>query len=118
MLSLRAHSIISGCLFAALILVAIAGNALQAAGVIAEPEGPVWPAIILVFGLFLAFGFSLVPVMVMLVLGFHKKVGQAETQPIKGLIAARNVIVWTMWGLMAAGLVVALPAMLRDGFFS
>lgn len=118
MLSLRAHSIISGCLFAALILVAIGGAVLQATEVIPQRDEPWLPAIALVFGLFLAFGFSLVPVMVMLVLGFHKKVGQADAQPIKGLIAARNVIVWTMWALMAAGLVVALPAMMRDGFFS
>jgi hypothetical protein len=118
MLSLRAHALICLGLLAALIAVAAGGNLLAASGVIQDPAKIRLPGLILVFGLFLAFGFSVVPVMVMSVLGAHRRIGQDGREPIKGLIDAQKVIIWAMWALMAAGLLVALPAMIRLGFFS
>ena len=66
MFSLRAHAIICAALFGALIGIALAGNALQAAGVIHDLGRFKLPFLILIFGLFLAAGFSAVPVMVKL----------------------------------------------------
>ena len=113
MLSLRAHTLICLGLLAALIGVALGGNGLAASGLIKDPDAIRLPGLILIFGLFLAFGFSAVPVMVLNVL---KPRGGGP--PDKGLATAHKVIVWAMWALMAAGLVVALPAMVKDGFFS
>ena len=68
MLSLRAHTFICLGLLAALIAVAVGGNVLAASGLITDPETIRLPGLILIFGLFLAFGFSAVPVMVLNVL--------------------------------------------------
>jgi hypothetical protein len=118
MFSLRTHSIISAALFAALIGVAAGGNALSALGVIKDPTEPNMPMIILVFILFVAFGFSLIPVMVKSVTGAHRRTGQGDDPRVRRLAAAEDVIIWLMWAVMAAGVAVALPAMLKDGFFS
>ena len=113
MLSLRAHTFICLGLPAALIAVAASGNALAASGLIKDPAAIRLPGLILIFGLFLAFGFSAVPVMVLTVL---KPRGGGP--PDKGMAAAQKVITWALWALMATGLLVALPAMVKDGFFS
>jgi len=118
MLSFRAHALICLGLLATLVAVAAGGNLLAASGLIQDAAKIRLPGLILVFGLFIAFGFSVIPVMVMSVLGAHKRIGQGDREPIKGLIAAQKVIIWTMWALLATGLAVALPAMVRLGFFS
>jgi hypothetical protein len=118
MLSFRAHGLICLGLLVALIAVAAGGNLLAASRMIKDPAAIRLPGLIAVFGLFLAFGFSAIPVMVMSVLGAHKRIGQGEAEPIKGLIAAQTVIIWVLWAILAAGLLVALPAMMHDGFFS
>jgi len=118
MLSFRTHALICAGLLLALIAVAAGGNVLAASGVIHDPAKIRLPGLIAVFGLFIAFGFSVIPVMVMSVLGAHKRIGQGDAQPIKGLIAAQTVIIWSLWALMAAGLLTALPAMVKLGFFS
>jgi hypothetical protein len=113
MLSLRTHALICLGFLAALIAVAAGGNALAASGMIKDPAAIRLPGLILIFGLFLAFGFSAVPVMVLSVLR-----PRGGGPPDKGMAAAQKVITWAMWALMAAGLVIALPAMVKDGFFS
>lgn len=115
MLSLRAHAIIFFGLLAAIIGIAGLGNALQSAGVIA-PEGLGLPVKILFFGLVAALAFSAVPLMVKTVLGFQKKIGNENVGPIKTAIANEKQIVFVLWGLMAAGLVIGVPAALQDGF--
>lgn len=74
MLSTRAHVMIFLGLLGALIVFAIAGNALQATGVI-KPEGLGTPFKILFLLLVAALAFSAVPMMVKLVLGFQKRIG-------------------------------------------
>jgi hypothetical protein len=115
--SLRTHALICGGLFAALIGSAIAGNALQAAGVI--PPAGAGPVVIVVFmALFVAFGFSCVPVMVKLVFGAQKKLGNADKPAIKAVLSAETVIIWALWTLMALGLVIGIPAAILSGAFN
>ena len=116
MLSLRAHALICGGLFAAMIGLAILGNVLQAAGVIA-PAGVGKPVAFLFFALFLAFGFSCVPVMVKLVFGVQRKRGDAGQPAIKAGPSAEVVIIWAMWALMATGAAIAIPAAIMGGMF-
>jgi len=118
MLSFRTHALICAGLLLALIAVAAGGDVLAASGVIQDPAKIRLPGLIAAFGLFIAFSFSVIPVMVMSVLGAHKRIGQGDAQPIKGLIAAQNIIIWSLWALMAAGLLTALPAMVKLGVFS
>jgi hypothetical protein len=117
MFSLRTHIWILVGFFAATIGIAIAGNVLQAMGV-----GPVPPRFQMAvkigfFLLFLGIGFSAIPVMVKLVLAGHVAIGNASRAPIQALARWQNIVIWAMWGLSAAGLVVALPTMIRSGFF-
>ena len=118
MLSLQTHVIICASLFAAIIAIAMGGNALQAAGVIHDPGAFRFPFMILIFGLFLAFGFSAIPVMVKLVLGFQRKVGNENVPAVAGALRAETWIIYAIWGLLAAGLVVALPAAIKGGLFN
>ena len=118
MLSYRAHLMICLGLLGALIAVAVGGNALAAAGVLTDPDAIRLPGLILVFGLFLAFGFSTVPVMVMSVLGAGRPGADADPEAARGLATVQKIVIWLLWALMAAGLVVALPAAIQAGFFS
>lgn len=109
---------ISGGLFGAIVLAVLAGDALIASGAVRNQAAFETPAKIIFFTLFVAFGFSLIPLMVALVLGGLDLIGKAlNVQPFKPLIARPGWIIWPIWALMALGLGVALPAAVRAGFF-
>jgi hypothetical protein len=109
---------VSGGLFGAILLAVFVGDAIIASGAIANPTAFETPAKIVFFTLFVAFGFSLVPLMVALVLGGLELMGRGlKVQPFQPLISRPGWIVWPIWALMALGLTVALPAAIRAGFF-
>ncbi|MGH8262625.1 MAG: hypothetical protein ACRET4_04030 [Steroidobacteraceae bacterium] len=116
MLSTRAHVIIFFSLLGAIVAFAIAGNILQAEGVI-KPEGLGTPFKVFFLLPVAALAFSGVPMVVKLVLGFHKAVGNQDVGPIRQAIANEKYIVFVLWGLMAAGLALAIPAAIQDGAF-
>lgn len=117
MFTLRTHAIICGALFAALIGIAILGNVLQRMGV-APPSGTArYVAVGLYMALFVAFGFSTIPVIVKLVLSAQVRVGNQDVAAVAAAIRHQNTIIWWMWGLMAAGLVIAIPAAISGGMF-
>lgn len=109
---------ISGGLFAAIVLAVVAGDVLIASGAVRNTTAFETPAKIFFFALFVAFGFSLVPLMVAFVLGGLDLIGKGlKVQPFRPLIARPWWIVWPIWTLMALGMAVALPAAIRAGFF-
>ena len=116
MLSLRAHALIAAAIFAAIVVLAMIGNALEASGaVLATPAIRVASA-----GLFLtlaaALAFALVPVIVQLVVGLQGATGGA--QPAATWLAAhQRAIVFAFWALLALGLAIAVPAAIIDGAF-
>lgn len=117
MYTLRAHLLISAGLFAALIGIALVGNPMQRAGV-APPSGPMrYVAAGLYFALFLAFGFSLVPVLVKLVIAAQVRGGNQGLGIVGAVIRHQNGIVWAMWGVMLAGTLIAVPAAIYGGLF-
>lgn len=116
MFSLRTHVFVCAGLFALLLGIPIAGNALQAAGV-AGPKGNYQLAfMIFYFGLFILSGLSAIPVIVMAVLRGQAKIGNGA--PFAPLVRHQNAIIWGMWILVLAGIAVALPAAMQDGFFA
>jgi hypothetical protein len=117
MLSLRAHVIICASLFAALLLIVPLAGLLHVTGLIKDPAAYKIPAIAIVGGLFAAFAFSAVPVIVKLVLGFQKTIGNQNVPAIGVVLSRENLIVWVMWGLMGAGALIAIPAAIADGAF-
>jgi uncharacterized membrane protein YGL010W len=114
MLGFRAHAIICAVLFVLLLGIPIVGNILQASGVSPPPGGPLLAFQIFYFTLFLAFGLSAIPVIVMIVLRGQRGV---EAAPIAAMVRNQNVIIWTLWILILAGAAVAIPAAVHDGFF-
>jgi hypothetical protein len=116
MFSLRTHAIICGVLFALLVGIPIAGNIVQAMGTASLPHALQLPFMIGYLILFLAFGLSAIPVMVMAVLRGQAKIGDGA--PFAPLVRHQNKIIWAMWILILAGTAVALPAMIQGGFFA
>jgi hypothetical protein len=117
MLSLRAHAIICACLFAALIGLAILGNVLQAAGMKPLEGRASIVALSLFFALFVAAGMSAIPVMVKAVLGVQERLGHQNAPVIGAMIRHQAAIVWVLWSVIFAGTVVAIPAIIANGFF-
>ncbi|MGC2412016.1 MAG: hypothetical protein WA459_04885 [Stellaceae bacterium] len=72
---------------------------------------------ILFFGLTVALMFSAIPVMVKLVLGFQVGIGNAGQPVVARFIARERLIIFVIWGLIALGLVIAVPAAIIDGAF-
>lgn len=117
MFNLRTHVIICGALFAALIGIAIVGNVLERAGV-SPPSGAARTiAFACYFALFVAFALSTIPVIVKLVLAGQVQLGNQDVAAIAGIIKRQSTIIWSLWGLMLAGLVVAVPAAIAGGMF-
>ncbi|MGC2405852.1 MAG: hypothetical protein WA431_05535, partial [Candidatus Cybelea sp.] len=112
-------AIISGGIFGVMMLAIALGDALIGSGVVKDPLQYQMPAEIVFFTLFVAFGFSLIPLMVRVVLTGLEAIGRGvNAQPFAPLIARPGWIIWPLWLLMAAGLAVALPAAIRAGFFA
>src|SRR5438105_14070638 len=118
MFSLRTHALISGGLLAFIILMAITGNAIQASGLIKNPAVLQTPAKIVFFTAFIVFAFSLIPTMVKFFLAGHASIGNACKGPIRFIEVHQVGVIWGFWLLWFAGLTVALPAMIRTGFFT
>lgn len=74
-------------------------------------------ALSLFFALFVAAGMSAIPVMVKLVLGVQERLGNQNAPVIGAMVRHQTAIVWVLWGIIAAGIVVAVPAMIANGFF-
>ncbi|MBA3544752.1 MAG: hypothetical protein H0T83_09990 [Chthoniobacterales bacterium] len=112
-MTLRTNVIVCGSLFVALIGTATIGNLLQSAGVAPLSGTARYLAMFGFFGLFIAFGFSAVPVMVKTVVAAQTRAG-----PVAGVLARhQNAIIYGMWGVMIAGSAIAIPAAVIDGMF-
>ena len=117
MFTLRTHVIICASLFAAMIGVAILGNVLEMVGVPPLRGASRYVAMALFFGLFIAFGLSAIPVIVKLVLGAQVSAGNANAPAIAAAIHHEKTIIWALWGLIVAGMMLAVPAALVGGMF-
>jgi ABC-type sulfate transport system permease subunit len=70
------------------------------------------------FVVFLAIAFAAVPLMLRLFVYLHTRIGNGEHWVIRWLDAHHWQIVWGVWAFFALGLLIALPTMVRDGFFN
>ena len=115
MLSLRSHALITGAIFAALVAIGWGGNLLDALGLLPHDRAVQLAVVAVMFALCIGLAFSAIPLMVLIVLGFQVRIGNAGTPPIRILIAHQRTIVFVLWGLMAAGLLLAIPAAILGG---
>jgi hypothetical protein len=114
MLSLRAHVAITAGLFVAILALALLGNALQASGTITATPGITLAAMIAFGSLAAGLAFSAVPVIIKLVLGVQVRTN-AGGLGIARLVRRERALVFVLWGLMALGLAIAVPAAIIDG---
>jgi hypothetical protein len=117
MFTLRTHLAITGALLAALIGIAILGNLLQRAGVAPLTGSSRLVGLGLYVALFIAFGLSAIPVMVKLVLGAQVRAGNQDVAAIAAALKHQNAIIWSLWGLIGLGTLIAVPAAIFGGMF-
>ena len=118
MFSLRTHALISGGLFALIILMAIVGNEIQASGIVKHPEELQTPMRIVFFTIFVVFAFSLPPTMVKVFLAGQASIGNADKGLIQLLDRHHVGVIYAIWGIWILGAAVALPTMISSGFFT
>lgn len=73
---------------------------------------------IVVFILFLAGAYALVPPFVNIFVDAQIRIGNAKHPMIRWMHPRRWTVIWAFWIVWTAGLVLALPAMIEDGFFN
>jgi len=115
MLSLRTHALITGMIFVGLLAIGWGGNLLDALGLFPHQPALQIGLVVVLCALCAALAFSAVPLMVLTVLRFQVSIGNANRPVIRTMIAHQRTIVFVMWGLMAAGLLIAVPAAILDG---
>jgi hypothetical protein len=113
----RTFTIACGASFAALLIIGWGGSALQASGVVRDAGALKIPVLMVMIVLLAIFAISAIPVMVNLVLGFQRSIGNENVPAIRSAIGSRNLIVYAIWGLMALGALVAIPAAFYNGGF-
>ena len=117
MFSLRTHVLILVAFFASLLIIGWGGAILQGMGVIRAPAALRVPMLIVMGLLVLGLVFSAVPVMVMLVLGVQKHVGNENIAMIAAALRRQRTIIYVLWALLALGSLIAIPAAILDGAF-
>jgi len=117
MFSLKTHAVITGGLFAAIIVLAMIGNVLHDSGYLPDSSTAQFAARIIFFALFLAFGFSCIPLMLKVFLAGQVTIGNGNLAIIRVLAAHQTGIVIGFWLFLALGLAIAIPAAIADGFF-
>lgn len=117
MFSLKTHALITAGLLVAIIVLAMVGNVLHDGGYLPDSSTAQRAAQIVFFTLFLAFGFSSVPLMVKLVLDGQMTIGNADVGLVQAATKHETRIVLGVWLLLALGLAIAIPAAIEDGFF-
>ena len=114
---MRTFAILCAGSFLALLAIGWGGSILQASGIIHDAGAFKIPILATMLGLTALFAVSAVPVMVGLVLGFQRNIGNENVPVIRSALKRQNLIVFVIWGLMAAGAAVAIPAAILSGGF-
>ncbi|MGH8453162.1 MAG: hypothetical protein ACRES4_00210 [Nevskiales bacterium] len=70
------------------------------------------------FGVFLAIGYGAVPLMIRLFVYLHTRIGNGGHWVIRWLDTHQWQMTWGVWAVFTLGLLIALPTMLREGFFT
>ena len=69
------------------------------------------------FSVFLAIGFSFVPLMLKLFIFAQVKIGNGEFFAVKFLRQHERKVVCCVWGMFVLGLILSLPSAIKEGFF-
>jgi len=116
----KIYVIILSSSFGLIILGAIIGGILESTGILTidtiDPK-TITAIKVIYFILFCAIAFAFVPLAIKLFIFLQIKIGNGELLIIKWLQAHEQIIAYCGWGVFVLGLIIALPAAIRDGFF-
>src|SRR5690349_15180547 len=115
--STKAYALVFVGALGALLLLGAVGALLQRSAMVRDPAALETPVKVFVFGVFLAMGFSAMPLLLRAFLAGQRRLGN-EAQPfIRLLDAHQTLVVVGVWSVCLVGLAIAMPAAIRDGFF-
>jgi len=121
-IKLKTFVILFAGAFGAVILMSIAGGVLESSGYV-PTKGAMIGMVVFSLSLVMIMAFSIVPIAVK---GFFYLFEKVRPVSVYGplpqwfylLKEKHMVIVYAMWGFYLLGLLIALPAMIKGGFFS
>src|SRR5262249_13294450 len=113
----KAYALVFLSALGALVLLGIAGSLLQRSGAVRDEAALETPVKAVVFAIFLVMGGSAMPLMLRLFLAGQRRLGNAGHPLVRGLGEHETLVVVGFWSVCLVGLALALPVMLRDGFF-
>lgn len=106
--------------FGLIILASFTGGVLRSRFKITIKQlGPTWPLVIKLFYLILfgVIGFCLVPLVLHFFFSMQVEIDNDDLVLIKWLAANEPQMVYGLWALFVAGLVIALPAVIKGSLF-
>jgi hypothetical protein len=114
----KTYLIVFGTTFALIIISAIIGNILEANGTL-NKLGPNAVTVVkaFYFTLFCVLVLSIVPVVLRYFITMQIKIGNADFFMIQWLRAHEKGVVYGFWLFCLIGLCLAVPAVIKDGFF-
>ena len=116
--STRTFAILCGGSFALMLIIGWGGSILQATGVIKNPGALQIPVIALMLTLVVVFAVTAIPLMVSAVFGFQRAIGNENVPVVRSVLGTRNIVIYVIWGLMALGSAIAIPAAIMNGAFN
>ena len=119
-MNIRICLIVAAATLGVIVAGAVIGNILESAGLLTrEGLGPKGVGIVKLFYLFLfmVLGLALVPLLFKAFLALQIRIGNGEAFPVQWLLSHERSVVYGFWGLIVLGLLMALPAAWRNGFF-
>jgi hypothetical protein len=117
MLSTRTWAFTFGGALVMTILLASVGKLLEEGKTVDQRAALQLPAMIIFFTLFLVMGFSGLALMVRLFVAGQRRIGNEAHPLVRFLGAHETGIILGFFALCLAGLVIAIPAAISDGFF-
>lgn len=117
MLSTKAYALVFVVALGALLLFCAMGAVLQRTAAVRDTAALETPVKIFVFAVFLAMGFSVMPLMLHLFLAGQRRLGNAGHPLVRLLGDHQTLVVVGFWSVGLVGLAVAMPVAIRDGFF-
>jgi len=110
--------IIIASVFGLMVAGAIIVNILESNGTLGKlGSGGITAIKLTYFALFCVMCFSLLPLFIRYFISAQIKIGNGEYFLIKWIQAHEQTVVYGFWSLFIVGLVIAVPAAIKDGFF-
>ena len=116
-LSTKVYAVVFLGALGALLLLGVAAAMLQRTTTLRDGVALETPVKIFVFTVFLAMGFSAMPLMLRLFLAGQRRLGNAGHPLVRLLAEHETGVVIGFWSMCVVGLAIAVPFAIKDGFF-